>query len=103
MTDIRLEALSSVHQVDQLKEYMEKLKIDMMSLKSENQLLKSYIQDYYHSQKINLSNKDFDKNCETFLECILNDTNSKFTQSFEKFHKNVNNNNHFYSYSKLNF
>ena len=27
LTDIRLEALTSVHQIDQLKEYMEKMKV----------------------------------------------------------------------------
>ncbi len=28
LTDIRLEALTSVHQIDQLKEYMEKMKVN---------------------------------------------------------------------------
>jgi hypothetical protein len=28
LTDIRLEALTSVHQIDQLKEYMEKMRVN---------------------------------------------------------------------------
>lgn len=30
LTDIRLEALSSIHQIDQLKECMDKMKVDYM-------------------------------------------------------------------------
>lgn len=30
LTDIRLEALTSVHQVDQLKEYIDKLKVSIL-------------------------------------------------------------------------
>ena len=40
LTDIRLEALSSVHQIDQLKEYLEKMKVKtkvvMLYLKLKN-------------------------------------------------------------------
>ena len=32
LTDIRLEALTSVHQIDQLKEYMEKMKVQLKDL-----------------------------------------------------------------------
>lgn len=32
LTDIRLEALTSVHQIDQLKEYMEKMKVQKLNL-----------------------------------------------------------------------
>ena len=33
LTDIRLEALTSVHQVDQLKEYVDKMKVMILFLK----------------------------------------------------------------------
>ena len=104
LTDIRLEALSSVHQVDQLKEYLEKLKIDMMSVKSENQLLKKYIREV-KTQKINL-NKQLvqSNNDESFLDYLnsgddTNGNSNAFDDSFELMNTNINNN-YFYSYSK---
>ena len=32
LTDIRLEALTSVHQVDQLKEYIDKIKVNIFKI-----------------------------------------------------------------------
>jgi hypothetical protein len=108
LTDIRLEALSSVHQVDQLKEYLEKLKVDMMSLKSENQLLKRHIRET-KIQRLSLSrNKVIDEHQtnESFLEYLassecgseglVSDVNE---ESLEALNGNLSNN-YFYSYSK---
>ncbi len=106
LTDIRLEALSSVHQVDQLKEYLEKLKIDMMSLKSENQLLKKHIRET-KCQKISLAKNriisDFDTN-ESFLDYLSTneDTTSMFNNDDSQDSSVTNlNNNYFYSYNFL--
>ncbi|XP_070542074.1 neuron navigator 2-like isoform X3 [Ptychodera flava] len=44
LTDIRLEALSSAHQLDQLKESMNKLKNEMSTLKQENERLQRQAQ-----------------------------------------------------------
>nr|XP_002733536.1 PREDICTED: neuron navigator 2-like [Saccoglossus kowalevskii] len=43
LTDIRLDALSSAHQLDQLKEAMNKMKNDMVTLKQENERLQRQI------------------------------------------------------------
>jgi hypothetical protein len=115
LTDIRLEALSSVHQVDQLKEYLEKLKIDMMSLKSENQLLKKHIRET-KVQKVNLAkNKvvsEFETN-ESFLDYLSHNSDDASSSSSSSSSSNPDesldsvtgnlNTNYFYSYSKFFF
>ena len=45
LTDIRLEALTSVHQIDQLKECVDKMRSDMKALRNENQMLRRHVTD----------------------------------------------------------
>lgn len=98
LTDIRLEALSSVHQVDQLKEYLEKLKIDMMSLKSENQLLKKYIKEI-KTKRVNRSKLETD---DMFMEYLSNDDSSAENQDDTTMIDVCNfSSNYYYSYGNL--
>lgn len=96
LTDIRLEALTSVHQIDQLKEYMEKMKNEMMVLKSENQLFKKYTREM-KNDKVNIS-----KSIEANLDGIkqqFGDENNKIKNLFDTLNSNFNN--YYYSYDFL--
>ena len=44
MTDVRLEALSSAHQLEQLKDTMNRMKGEIVSLRSENDRMQKVIQ-----------------------------------------------------------
>jgi len=85
LTDIRLEALSSVHQVDQLRDFMEKMRNEMVSLKSENSLLKRHLKDM-QACKIDLEHAS-----------ELSDVN-KIEQIFQSLNNSLTN--YHFSYSK---
>jgi len=99
LTDIRLEALSSVHQVDQLKDYLDKMRSEMASLKSENKMLKKYIQD---KQTVNVNSpsdaiKELDEYYFNSGNSATSD-HSKMNHVFQALNTNLNT--YYYSYSK---
>lgn len=100
LTDIRLEALSSVHQVDQLKDYLDKMKSEMLFLKSENKMLKKHIQE---KQSLNINGIPQSQGTISELdEHYLNDgteSMAKMNQVFQALNNNLNT--YYYSYSKL--